>query len=50
MASLPYSSTSALIRTASHIAGVLIDAAFANRPEAYCQSQCDAIKSGVCTP
>ena len=40
----------AFIRTTGHIAGVFIDAAFANRPEAYYRSQCDAIKSGVCAP
>ena len=38
------------IRTASHIAGILIDATFANRPEAYYRSQCDGIKSGIYVP
>ena len=37
----------AFIRTAGHIAGALIDAAFDNLPEAYYESQCNAIKAGI---
>ena len=38
---------SAIIHNAGRIGGAILAAAFANPPEAYCESYCHAVKAGA---